>query len=104
MTDTTRERLELHRVLAQQLGDEPAGTLMAHLNDHPSASYATSDSVLAIAATLRGEMAELRGEMAELRADLRNELADMKRWTVSVILAGNTALVAAVVGVMSAMS
>ncbi|MEM8904532.1 MAG: hypothetical protein AAGF02_12585 [Actinomycetota bacterium] len=115
MTDAARDRRELHQALADQLGERPADTLMAHLPDQPTPDFATRDDLLANTIMLRGEMAELRselrGEMAELRSELRGEMAELKvslqRFVVTTILAGNTALAVLIItafGVITGLS
>ena len=88
MSVTDRERRNLYERVAQTIGETEADTLMELLPPQPYAELATRDDVLALAATVRGEMAELRGDVAK-------QIAALQRWAAGILAANGVALIVA---------
>jgi len=88
MTVTEKDRRRLYERIADALGEAEADTLMELLPPQPYAELATRQDVLAMASTLRGEMAELRGDVA-------NEIAGLQRWAAGILAANGIAVITA---------
>ena len=88
MPVTDRDRRQLYEQAVETFGESVADTLMELLPPQPNSELATRQDILAMAATLRGEM-------AELRADVNTQIAGLQRWAAGILAANGVALVAA---------
>jgi hypothetical protein len=64
------DRRDLYAALEQQVGANPAGTLMELLPPVGWADVARQSDLVAV----RGEMAHIRGEISQLRAEIKTQL------------------------------
>jgi len=90
MTIADRDRRNLYERIAQALGESEADTLMELLPPQPYPELATRQDILAMSATLRGEMAELRGDVAK-------HIAGLQRWAAGILAANGVALITALI-------
>ncbi len=106
-----RERHELHRRLDEVLGADVATNLMRHLPPSGWGDVATKQDLDHLGTQLRLEMATLRGELHReiadvggevqgLRAEMHRELRDLNHSLSRTYLAGNIAVMVAMLGVM----
>lgn len=100
-----RTRHLMYLGLEEKLGTEVTDSLMQHLPPVGWADVATrhdlEGQVLLLRTDLEAQIAALRFEMNLLRSDLLREISESSqrnlRWTVGAVLAGNAAVVGAVV-------